>query len=527
MTTCSPRPPDPLTLAPLLATRRASSKAIGPRGGTIKARGADGTRYSLEVPAAAIPIAVTITMTPIDELGGFPEGAQPEHALGVQLEPDGLRLAEPATLVIQAKDKPPVEIAALDYQGAGAEAGFHVFEADGRRITIPVEHFSGHVVTFPTRGDAIRAIAAHGRTDPARVLASEIAGLLADDRSRQLLGVEGIDLDSLARAYLPLFVEVVLTPRLAAAARGCAQAEAAIAAILAYEANRQLLGVGDDPAFALPTGTSELMRLPARLVDLRVRLCFREAHAHCVQTGDLPAMAAYFFASFRQAEVFIGVAPTAEHIALAHGYLRRCGRYRATVKLDVPQVVSFENFQGKERFSLEVELEWKPGDGLWGVLGSTIEGEGEHSDIEFAFRATGCVQGDRITNARTRRPGRAKIASLAYDLVYGPTLTGQPLPPQPRELVLLVAPGTITFNRQVCAGARDRITQDYGTLIALFGLLDPGATRDLGSEAFRMEGPWTFAIGPFKAEWEFRKVFPRNEGGIGLDLEVTLLHEPS
>jgi hypothetical protein len=519
--------PNPLMLNPVLATRRASSRVIGPKGGTIKARGTDGTRYTLEVPAEALPLGMTVTMTPLDALGGFPEGAQPEHVLGVQLEPDGLLLSRQATLSIEPKQALPAELAAIDYEGNGAQAGFQSFEADGRRITLAVEHFSGHTVTFPTLTEMIERIAAFRRWDPARALDSEIAAILALERQRQLLNGSVIDLDSIARAFLPVFVELVLAPRVVAASQGCAQAEAAIAAILAYERNRQLLGVADDPDFALPTGANSLMNLPARLVDLRVRLCFREAHAQCVRTGDFPAMATYFLAAFRQSEVILEVPPTTEQVDLAHGYLRRCGRYCATMKLDVPRVESSEHFQAKERFTLEVELEWKPGDGAWGIVGSTIDGEGEHSDIEFAFRATGCVEGDRISNAMTRRPGQAKIESLTYDLVFGPTTTGEPLPPQPRALVLVMAPGSIVFDDVNCAGGHERFIQDYAEYLAIFQLLDSGATRDLGGGALRMENPWTFSVGPFKAEWKFRKVYPRNQGGIGLDIAVSLVHEPS
>ena len=162
--------------------------------------------------------------------------------------------------------------------------------------------------------------------------------------------------------------------------------------------------MGDDPAYDLPAGeraaAGALLNVPARLLDLKVRLCFREAHARCVRDSDFPWMAAYFFATFKQSLVMFGLEPTVEQIGLAHGYLRRCGRYRATIDLaDVEADPG--DFERLERYGLEIELEWKPGPGDYGMVGSTVEGEGEHRDIDFAFGQAGCTR--ETTRTRTDR----------------------------------------------------------------------------------------------------------------------------
>ena len=85
-------PAHPLTLTSTLASDAAVTQEIGPDGGTLSATGPDGTKFTLDMPPNVLPFAVAITMSPTSSVTGFPTDATPEHALGVELGPDGLEL---------------------------------------------------------------------------------------------------------------------------------------------------------------------------------------------------------------------------------------------------------------------------------------------------------------------------------------------------------------------------------------------------------------------------------------------------
>ena len=359
------QPPNPLTLTPVIDGERAVTKSIGPKGGTIKATGPDGTRFSLAIPRDDLLFETAITMTPVEDLTGFPTDATPAHHIGVQLEPDGLELAVPALLTIRPKKGFPTDgVVAMDYRHDGEEAGFHLAEQDVRQMTISVDHFSGYTAEFQLKVDEIRRLAEFNRRSPDDELSSQIAEWVALEKQKQIMGTtEGsetpdIDLVAGAKEFLPLYLEVVLSPKLAVAGRSCADAEAAMAAMLSYQRNRQLLGVGQDPAFDIQGGTT----VPQQLLDLHTRLCLREAYQECTRTGDFPDLMGYVYRLFTRSRVLLGVEPTAQQIDLAHGYLRRCGRYRLELKQ-----ADIEHGSPPQHViaSSDIELEWQPG--LWRV----------------------------------------------------------------------------------------------------------------------------------------------------------------
>jgi hypothetical protein len=84
------------SLAPALDAARAVTESIGPAGGEVRARGADGTKYVLLVPPGALSAEVAITMTPATAVGGLPLTGGLVGA--VELAPDGLPFALPAEL---------------------------------------------------------------------------------------------------------------------------------------------------------------------------------------------------------------------------------------------------------------------------------------------------------------------------------------------------------------------------------------------------------------------------------------------
>ena len=78
---------------------RAVTATIPVEGGTLTATSADGTRFTLVVPAGALVQATTITMTPLASMEGVPFGEG--EPMAVQLEPAGLTFFDFVTLTVE------------------------------------------------------------------------------------------------------------------------------------------------------------------------------------------------------------------------------------------------------------------------------------------------------------------------------------------------------------------------------------------------------------------------------------------
>ena len=131
--------PSPLTAQVQVDAARAVTAVVGPMGGQLLAKAADGTTLSLEVPAGALPSDTTLTVTPVTSVAGTPVGSLVGAA---QFGPEGLLLGVPATLRIHSAALPP-SVVGVAWYGQGAE--FHVTPAVtlAGEVTVAVWHFSG------------------------------------------------------------------------------------------------------------------------------------------------------------------------------------------------------------------------------------------------------------------------------------------------------------------------------------------------------------------------------------------------
>jgi hypothetical protein len=127
--------------AVVLDDARAASGVATAEGGSVTATGADGTTYTLDVPAGALDGDETITLTPLTAVGGFTVG---EAILaGVDAEPSGLVFTKPATLSIVLPHPPAARLAGFTYEGDGTEFAGTLVATAGRTARIQVGHFSG------------------------------------------------------------------------------------------------------------------------------------------------------------------------------------------------------------------------------------------------------------------------------------------------------------------------------------------------------------------------------------------------
>ena len=137
--------PRPARVRPRLDQARTAAAGVGRDGGTVEATGADGTRFTLAIPAGALLDPASVTLTPLTSAGRLPMGARGLRA--VQIGPAGTDLLKPASLTIT----PPKAVArslltgvAFDDGGkqfhltpvsrSGSAATLRVFELDGLGI---------------------------------------------------------------------------------------------------------------------------------------------------------------------------------------------------------------------------------------------------------------------------------------------------------------------------------------------------------------------------------------------------------
>jgi len=132
---------------------RAVTATVGVQGDTLRATGADGTKYRLAIPPRALMQPVAITMTPIGGATGVPLTGG--LAGGVDLKPSGLVFVSPATLVMETTKQPPAgqRLVGLTYRRTGTELSLAPAAAVAGGFKIPVGHFSGAAAGFGTAQD--------------------------------------------------------------------------------------------------------------------------------------------------------------------------------------------------------------------------------------------------------------------------------------------------------------------------------------------------------------------------------------
>lgn len=155
---------------------RAVTQHVPTTGGTLSANGADGSAFTLDIPAGALLSDQDVTLTPVTSIQGLPLSGG--LAAAVHIEPEGLILYESATLTIQ----PAVAVArsqeiTFSYQGTGAEFFLHPPLPVAGAVRLPILHFSGYGLGRGTQAD-LDAQALRLPTLPADQFAQRLAARL-------------------------------------------------------------------------------------------------------------------------------------------------------------------------------------------------------------------------------------------------------------------------------------------------------------------------------------------------------------
>jgi hypothetical protein len=137
------QPSAPWTVTPVLGAGAVQSVISAQTGGTLTTTGADGTVFTLTLPANALLSDELITMTPVKSLGNMPSGTN--FVAGVELQPDGLLLLQPGTLTIQSPTAPAGPPVGFEYSNGGQSFNFDPLPLINTPVfTLSIDHFSGH-----------------------------------------------------------------------------------------------------------------------------------------------------------------------------------------------------------------------------------------------------------------------------------------------------------------------------------------------------------------------------------------------
>src|SRR5580765_5804812 len=181
-------PGKPLNVTVQLDKKQTASKLVPRTGGSVSLTAADGSKFTLDVPAEAFDADTMITMTAVESIAGAPlDGNTPT---AVQLEPSGLFFKEMATLTIApARDVPLKQQVIFSYEGDGNDYHLALVDPKSKDIKIKLMRFSGAGVGSAADSAwaanlMIQASEAQNR------IAQKIGEYLQAERREELLGVD-------------------------------------------------------------------------------------------------------------------------------------------------------------------------------------------------------------------------------------------------------------------------------------------------------------------------------------------------
>lgn len=314
-------------VSPVRDSGNAVSADLDVTGGSFSATGADGTVFTLEVPPKSLLSPETITLTPVSSIGGFPFSGG-FHS-GVEIEPEGLQLVEPATLSIRpAAPLPKNQTLTYSYGKGGEDFILYPRLNDAPDvIQIPLLHFSGY-------GEGGGGASDNTPTPSQQVLApyiQEIAYWKSLQVFEQITLAEFNDhlVDILSRAF-----NEVAEPLMQRAKEECDRAEIDLACRVTFAIVReaQVYGVAGDPRLADITG-----RAFALAQDILIT-CQQKTFDKCVYFND-PFEATLMLYIAQQLQEF-GVDDPYLTTFIEGGLMERCLRFEVDFESRINETIS-------------------------------------------------------------------------------------------------------------------------------------------------------------------------------------------
>lgn len=383
--------PNPINLQITLDTDHAVEAVIPVKGGQLQTTGADGTLYTLDIPADSLVVDTKIRMTPTSSISGLPFGGTQSYA--VKLQPEGLILYKDAILTIT----PPQPIALerqlfFGYQGDGQDMILAAPVSDSPDLKIRLYHFSGYGAT-----DA--EISAGGLSPLGGDGLHEILNLASEYKTEERIRQQGGTVDNpdlTAEAVIDLinrYEEQVVKPALQAAGDSCEAGKTAIHDLVELERARQLLGMGGTAQF-----TADLLAL----ISSVGKVCVQEAYKECVDQHVIYNMIPLWLGMLRQYQLLGGAesGPEPEEVKLAEELTTKC----LTFELQFSSRGSFEPGGGGYKSEVKAvdRLQFDPENII-------IRGEAPLDSVSFEF-----IPPEGCTATSTPGGGTFSTISLSY-----------------------------------------------------------------------------------------------------------------
>jgi hypothetical protein len=176
----------------------------------------------------------------------------------------------------------------------------------------------------------------------------------------------------------------------------------------------------------------------------------------------------------------------------------------------------------------QVDIQWHAGSGMYGISGSTIDSSGDlqgsgditPTTLQHVDDTCGPSQ---ISNIKTDVPASASIDDLVFDRYYGPTLTGEAIPPQPSKLTVHVHFGKLLYDVKACQFPTDHNAElfEWGQVLLGTALSGLPALFAGGADAIVNDG-WTFGLQPFNAKRSWAATVNPFGGKAPTEAKVTL-----
>lgn len=244
----------PLSVGVEVDSARATTTPIAAaRGGSVTTTGADGTVYTLTVPAQALSADLTITMTPVARFTRLPfNGSDTAAAWGVQLAPAASSFLKPLTLRISppaGTELPVGQQLPFSWSEGGQGVALAMLDPASASMDLKLMHFSGWAIARHRLGLSASLSSLRDRlggTAAAR-LESAFSERMAALRQQVLLGQADSGLLSAQELadFVAQYDAQVVRPVVAAAGQSCANSRLAVNTLLAAGRAMQLLGLED------------------------------------------------------------------------------------------------------------------------------------------------------------------------------------------------------------------------------------------------------------------------------------------
>jgi len=152
-------PPNPVNLGVVLGPEKATQKMIAKDGGTLTLTTSQGDRFELTIPPHSLLQDTEITIQQITSLQHslFSTSSQTSS---VELLPDGIQLAVPATLVFKPKNAFPIQaLTAFSAKAGGADAHLALLLdwKNQNEIKLGLLHFSNYTISNDPNAEEIIA----------------------------------------------------------------------------------------------------------------------------------------------------------------------------------------------------------------------------------------------------------------------------------------------------------------------------------------------------------------------------------